>query len=210
MRSTCLSMTPSALTLGLITAICLAAPAPAPAATIDFSTFPWESTGNVYGFSAGAVTLSTDNPATEALVTPDLQTFLGLGANALDSSPIDQAYEGSALKQLVASGDQLSFTWTSFLDNGDTLFVVLPGTGKEPLTSAGSQTFTFTAAGLFGMGVADIGDYLGTSTLSVTNASFTPAVTPVPTPALLPSLAALGLRILSRRRTWAQGDPVEE
>lgn len=206
MRST-LPMTPSALIVGLITTIGLTTPASA--ATIDFSSFPWDSTGNVYDFSPGAVTLSTDDPATEALVTPDLQTFLGLGVNALDSSPLDQAYEGSALKRPVAAGDQLSFTWTSVLDSEDTLFVVLPGSGKEPLASAGSQTFTFATAGLFGMGIADIGDYLGTSTLSVSNASFTPAVTPVPTPALLPGLAALGLRTLIRKKTWTEEESAE-
>jgi hypothetical protein len=189
--------------IGAIGVASVAISAPAFAATVDFSTSPWSRSGNVSGLAPGAATLSTASPATDALA-PTLQSFLGVAPDALDSNLGDQAYEGSALKATFAAGDTLSFNWSfSTLDsaNPDSAFVVLPGLGKVSLSGAsGTYSTTFTSAGLFGIGIVDVGDSAGDSTFTISNAQATPVPAPVAAPAALVALAGMGYKKLRQRK----------
>jgi hypothetical protein len=171
--------------------------APANAASVDFNAAPWSQTGNIFGVSPGAATLSTADPATDALA-PDLQTFLGITPTALDINQNNEAYEGAALKTTVAVGDTLSFKWVAALETGepDYAFVIIPGIGKVDFTGTeGIFNTTFTTAGLFGIGIVDVGSGDGDSTLSI----FESNLTPVPTPALLPGLIGFGYSLWRKR-----------
>lgn len=169
----------------------------------------------------GALNLSGNDPLLAGL---DFETALGFAPGAFDLSAVQQATEGSAVFSLftVEAGQQLSFEWQlstrdvgegfgldyAFVVVGDALYrlgtaaqAALPGSGSY-LASSGWQTFshTFTEAGTYRvlLGVLDVGDFAGTSALSVS------AVSAVPEPETLAMLlAGLGLvgGAVRRRRT---------
>jgi hypothetical protein len=178
--------------------------APAQAASISgFPTPPWTGSGSItpgLGVSPASVELSTGGTATDA-TGGDLQTFLGIASDALDdpSDILKTAFEGSAIKLSVNNGDQLTFDFGSLLDGDDYAFTVLNGVVSR-LTAASPFSQTFTSSGLFGIGIVDIGETAGDSSLLLSNATFTPAATAVPTPALLPGLIGLGLSAMRKRK----------
>lgn len=201
--------------LGAVAAL-TTAPVAQAAAVTDFSTATFESLGNL-DFSDPAAPIfstasSTASPAADALVTPVLQDFLGLGNTALDGTlfggavPL-AAFEGAALRFAVNAGDRFSFDFATSIDGSglfgptDLAFVVIDG-AVQPLSGSGSFSQTFANAGLFGVGVVDRDDVLGDSTLTLSNADFTP----VPTPALLPGLMGLALGVVCKRRSALTSD----
>jgi hypothetical protein len=124
------------------------------------------------------------------------------------------AKEGSAILQFltVLPGDKFSFNWNleKFgTGNVDRAFVAInnvinPKANNTAINLTGNSLFsrTFTEAGTYrvAIGVVDAGvDYTDSSILTVSSAD----VTPVPTPALLPGLIALGMRVRAKRRTAA-------
>jgi hypothetical protein len=174
---------------------------PAHAASIDFNTWTSSPSG-ITTTGVGSATLFTNsltNPnSTDAAVNPDLQTFLGLANKALDISVIEQAFQGSALRTSFNAGDSISFDYDFDLFGSDLdyAFVVVDDMVEKLSLPAGTYTKTFTTAGLFGIGVVDIKDIDGASSLSISNADFKA----VPTPALLPGLVGLGVSMLRRRK----------
>lgn len=153
----------------------------------------------------------------------DLEVFAGLVAGSLDEAA-QQAYEGSALQQTftVSAGDQLSFDWRLLSNDTampDLAFVAvdaqLTTLALSPQAAAGgaalgyaggtgwaSFTYTFVGAGshTLVLGVADRGDYIGTSALQVDNVLLTPV--PEGDGAVLAALGAglLGWQRRARRR----------
>ncbi len=155
----------------------------------------------------------------------NLEDFLGLPANALDTSPTLQAYEGSAAMQAftAAAGSQLSFQWNLATAEApdattpDVAFVVIDGRlitlgntlSATTALSAGdyvaqtgwatwSTTLTGAGAHTIAFGVADIGSYTDSSALLVTGVSATSAV---PESSMLAMFGAgLALLAIQRRR----------
>jgi hypothetical protein len=150
----------------------------------------------------------------------DVATFVGLDPNnfplnnpaGFTNNPEDTAFQGSAVKFNVNAGDTISFNWNFLLGiepsdptrpEKDYAFFVFNGSRTILADSAnGSGTGSFTAnnAGLFSIGLVDLGDVLGTSTLNLQDVQ----VTPIPTPALLPGLIGLGVATVRRRKTQAK------
>lgn len=137
---------------------------------------------------------------TDALWIDDLEGGLALPGYSLG----DDAYEGSAFSQTFtsAAGSTFSFNWTLNTDAfdagfADRAFAVINGSvltlGSVAAGAvSGSFSHTFSAAGLYtvSLGVVDVNDVAGVSSLQVSNLQ----VTAVPEPetyALL--LAGLGL-----------------
>jgi hypothetical protein len=178
--------------------------APAQAASISgFPTPPWTGTGSItpsLSVSPASVELSTGGTATDA-ASGALQNFLGIAPDALDDLPnFLDALEGSALQLSVNTGDQLTFDFSSLLvDADDYAFTVLNGAVTR-LSGSGTLSQIFGSSGLFSIGIVDLGDTAGDSSLSLSNATFTPTATAVPTPALLPGLVGLGLAAMRKRK----------
>ena len=155
-----------------------------------------------------------------------LEGFLGLPANALDTSPTLQAYEGSAAMQTftAAAGSQLSFQWNLATAEApdattpDVAFVVIDGqlitlgnTLAATNASSGGGNFvgqtgwadwstTLTGSGphTIAFGVVDIGSFTDSSELLVTGVSTASAVPESSTLAMFG--AGLALLALQRRR----------
>jgi hypothetical protein len=138
-----------------------------------------------------------------------LETTVGVAAYALDVGD-EAAFEGSAAGRsfAVAAGEVLHFDWsfaTLETDFQDHAFAVLDGQlvtlAMRGNAVAGWQSFShsFTQAGTATLwfGVADTGDYLGVSTLNITNVQLSAVPQP---PTLLLMLAGLGTLAGLRRR----------
>ena len=174
----------------------------------------WTNAGDVLA-SGGIIQLSTaydasDAPgplsASGAVDISVLEAQAGVAAYALDLSGSEYGTEGSLIHQsfFVLAGQTLSFDWsfatleTQFQDRA---FVVVNGQVSTLTTATGgasghfSQLFGSARTVSLAIGVIDTVDYLGTSTLTVSNA----ALSPVPEPATL-ALMVGGLGLLALRR----------
>ncbi|MDP0492567.1 MAG: PEP-CTERM sorting domain-containing protein [Verrucomicrobiota bacterium JB023] len=147
----------------------------------------------------------------------DLETAVGVTVGALDLDAFDMATEGSAMSLtiVVAAGDTLTFDWTLATLDGfglDYGFLAIDGAVVQILSSAdatlstgggfGTETAVATVSHEFAnagevtisLGVTDITDYAGTTSLFVDNVQVIPE----------PSAAWLGLigfaSLLRRRR----------
>jgi hypothetical protein len=133
------------------------------------------------------------------------------GALTLPSGALGlDAIEGSAIQTVlnVVAGDRFSFNWnfaTFDSRNYDRAFIAInnvlnPKASNTAITLTGSSAFSriFNEAGSYrvAIGLVDGTDVSESSILTVNNAN----LTAVPTPALLPGLMALGLRVAKRRR----------
>lgn len=173
----------------------------------------WQALGDV-GRGPTTATLSTaavesgESPLSghSALIWFELEPALGdaihLGADT---------YEGSALRSSFVStaGSTLAFSWTlATVDHdpgfADRAFVVVDGVVQtlatatsSPATGYFSQTFQSAGLHTFAVGVVDVNDFTGMSTLAIEGWQ----VSAVPEPAALPlMLAGLGAVFWARRR----------
>lgn len=163
--------------------------------------------------AAGAFNLSGTSAALVG-VSGGVEEFAGLGIGSLDPDPAagTWAFEGSALRQTlsVTAGDTLRLDW-SFGSNEDPLsgmndyaFLVIDGllirlADVSSGIGSGQFTHSFSAAGTVELvlGLVDVGDFVGTSTLDIDNVVLD-STRAVPEPGTL-ALALLGLGILRRR-----------
>ncbi|MBW4615537.1 MAG: PEP-CTERM sorting domain-containing protein [Desmonostoc vinosum HA7617-LM4] len=186
---------------------------PAFAASLDLSN--WDKSGDVVAVPNQATLTNAFADGTDDDVNynvsgndPDyissLETFLGLDSGNLGLD----ATEGSAIKKAfnVLAGDVISFDY-SFLTYdtslSDRAFVTISNS-VIPLTGNSSFSYTFATAGTYnvGIGVIDVIDNIGSSTLSLTNASVTNAnPQPVPEPlTTLGSILAGGFGVMLKRK----------
>lgn len=136
-----------------------------------------------------------------------VEAAAGVAPYALDLGD-DAATEGSVAWQTLAvgAGDTLSFAWaftSADTDFGDHAFAVLDGQvwtlAAGPAAASGTFSHVFAQAGAlsFAVGVVDVVDVLGVSTLAVTDLALTPAV---PEPGSLALMLAGGAALWVRRR----------
>jgi hypothetical protein len=159
---------------------------PAFAASIDFST--WDKSGDVLtnpnqASLTNALADGSDDTANYNISGNDpdyissLETFLGLNPGELGLD----ATEGSAVKTAlnVLAGDVINFNYSLLTyDNlsSDRAFVSISNS-VIPLTGSSSFSYTFATSGIYniGIGITDVNDNVGSSILSLTNASLTNA-----------------------------------
>lgn len=205
---------PTLLAVLLLAAVPIAARADT---TLDPSG--WTTVGNAglqlnqlrlstaYDLDDDASFLPTDTPAAGVA---DLEFAAGLAPYALDLSDTDYATEGAIATRLitVSAGQVLRFDWS--LSSQDTMFsdhafmvlgsqvITLATAGQAP-TGPQGVVHQFAQGGslLLGVGVVDVQDYAGASTLTISNLQIS-AVPEPGTYALL--LAGLGLVGAAARR----------
>ena len=144
-----------------------------------------------------------------------VESAAGLAPYALDLSEDETGTEGSVAWQsfAVAAGDTLRFDWTFQTwetDFEDHAFLVLDGslltlaTRSQPGAAVQTFSHSFAAAGLatLALGVVDTVDYLGVSTLTVSNLQISPV--PEPATALLFAAGLAGVGALRRRQSPAR------
>lgn len=186
---------------------------PSFAASLDLSN--WDKSGDVFAvpsqatltnaFSDGSDDADNYNVSSnDPTYINSLETFLGLNSGnlALDTT------EGSAIKKAlnVLAGDVISFDY-SFLTydtfSSDRAFVTVSNS-VIPLTGNSSFSYTFATSGIYnvGIGVVDVDDTFGSSTLSITNALVTngnPQSVPEPM-TTLGSILAGGFGLILKRK----------
>ncbi len=186
-------------TVSLLSFGSLAVASPSYAINLDFSN--WNSIGDVSTTSSPRILKTGDGtsdlPQTDG-GSGSLEDFLTLSPAYLYTNY--NAYQGSAIQKTLSvnSGDVFRFNFNFSPDPNnsdpnytDIAFVTI--NNQVSFLGAGTSTFSksFNAGGSYniGIGVADVGDATGQSTLKVSNAS----VQPVPEPGtILGTLAALG------------------
>jgi hypothetical protein len=202
-------------------------PGTAQAASLDLNT--WSQLGDVKTTPAQATLTNAASPLS-GLGSDDFSGLTEVNRNISGRSPLFlanepfegalvlpqgtalglDAIEGSAIQTVlnVMAGDRFSFNWgfQSFdTDNVDRAFVAInnvinPKASNTATNLTGSSLFsrTFTEAGSYrvAIGVVDVKDAFSSSILTVNNAN----LTSVPTPALLPGLIALGMRVRAKRQ----------
>ena len=181
------------------------------------------------GLPAGARNVSGNEPLAAGGGPGSLEEFLGVAPGAIDPDPASfvMAYEGSAASQsfFAAAGSQLTFQWDlGTLDArhdaslADVAFVVIDGQvvtlgNTQAATSAVaggdypshtgwtgfSTTFASSGTHTISFGVADVGDYIDSSSLAIGDVGV--AIPAVPETSSLALMAAgLGLLGLQARR----------
>jgi hypothetical protein len=136
---------------------------PAYSINVDLSTF--DAIGDVTNNNTVIQSGTVDTVDVDAL-----ESFLGFTPGSLD--PVT-TYYGSAIKKTFSfnAGDQFSFDWVSSIDNQDQAFVAI-NNAIQVLSTGSSYSYTFATAGNYqvAMGVIDLFDSTGPSTLTLSNA----------------------------------------
>lgn len=212
-------MTPTSLVaLAVLGAASLGSSA-APAQADTHSLDGWAVTGDAAA-AGGALTLSTayvdgsglyDEPGNlsgqGAAYIDVVEAAAGVEVYALDLSEVDYAFEGSVVSAsfTLLAGQTLSFDWqfsTLETDFEDHAFVAVDGAVNTLATRSapGAGSFSTVSGGgplMLAIGVVDTVDYLGVSTLRISNLQ----ISPVPEPGTLALwLAGIGVLGAWRRR----------
>ena len=168
------SLTP----LGLALASSLSAIAfstPAYSINVDLSTF--DSIGDVTSNNT-VIQSGTFSTVETGGGAGSLEEFLGIDPTDFNNA-IPDAYYGSAIRFqrfIFNAGDQFSFDWTFNTSDSDQAFVAInnaiENNAIEVLSTGSPYSHTFANAGIYqiAMGVVDIGDSTGVSTLTLSNA----------------------------------------
>ena len=143
---------------------------PAYSINVDLSTF--DAIGDV---SNSNTTISSgSNPPTVITGggTGSLEEFLGIDPTNFNNA-IPDAYYGAAIKQTFSfnAGDQFTFDWTFNTSDSDQAFVSI-GNAIQVLSGSSPYSYTFATPGNYqvAMGVVDLLDATGPSTLTLSNA----------------------------------------
>ena len=183
-------------TLGLALVSSLGAIAistPAYSISVDLATF--DSIGDVTNNNTVIQSGTGDTVDVDAL-----ETFLGFTLNA------DTTY-GSAIKQTFNfnAGDRFSFDWTSNIDSQDQAFVAI-NNAIQVLSTGSSYSYTFATAGNYqvAMGIVDLFDSTGESTLTLSNAQIQPV------PWETDALPVVGTTLLFGIGIWTKGKLVNK
>ncbi|AFZ22772.1 PEP-CTERM putative exosortase interaction domain-containing protein [Cylindrospermum stagnale PCC 7417] len=172
---------------------------PSYAVTLDLTT--WNKIGDA---TLNSPTQATINSGTEPTVNTgggsgSLEEFLSIPNNAIVDA-IPNAVFGSAIQKTYAvnSGDVFSFNYTFSPSDSDVAFVTINNI-ITTLTASSPFSYSFTNAGNYniGIGVVDVNDSIGPSTLTVTNADLQSV--PEPT-TMLGLLTGLGFGAAMKRR----------
>ena len=157
-------------TLGLALASSLGAisfSTPAYSINIDLGTF--DAIGDV---SNSNTTINSGSTVFTGGGTDSLEEFLGIDPTDFNNA-IPDAYYGSAIKQILSfnAGDKFSFDWTFNTSDSDQAFVVIDN-AIAVLSTGSPYSYTFANSGNYqvAMGVLDVGDSTGVSTLTLSNA----------------------------------------
>jgi hypothetical protein len=189
---------------GLLSLVAFAVASPSYAASVDLSS--WSSVGDVTKTPNQAnLNSGTLNTAFTGGGAGSVEEFLNITPASLESA-VPNNFFGSAIKQTftgVNAGDVFSFNWNFSTTDNDKAFVTINNT-VALLSGSSPFSYLFSTAGNYniGIGLVDVDDSIGQSTLSVSNANFINAnPQPVPEPAtILGSITALGFGVKMARR----------
>ena len=136
--------------------------------------------------------------------TDSLEDFLGIDPTNFSNAILDNTY-GSAIKSTfsnINSGDVFSFQWQFNQNNQDQAFVAIANNIQALTGNNGTYSYTFTSPGSYniGIGVVDVGDSTGQSTLTLSDANI--QAVPWETDALpvLSSTVLFGLGVWAKRK----------
>jgi hypothetical protein len=195
------SKTPLA-TLGLVLASSLGAIAfsiPAYSFNIDLSTF--DSIGDVTS-NYTVIQSGTNSTVITGGGTSSLEDFLGFTPGDFDSVIPGNTY-ASAIKKIFLSlnaGDQFSFDWNFSTSDSDQAFVSIDN-AIQVLSGSNPYSYIFATSGNYqvAMGVLDVNDSTGPSTLTLSNVQLSNQAVPEPI-SILGSLIALGFGGILKRK----------
>jgi hypothetical protein len=181
-----------------LTSVAISAPAYS-ITLVDLSTFT--SIGDV---TSNKTVIQSGSPQTvhTAGGYGSVEEFLGLSSNAFDIPIYNHAY-GSAIKktQSFNAGDKFSFNWTFDTSEQDRAFVSI---NNEIAVLSGSNpySYTFPTSGNYqvAMGVLDVSDATGVSTLTLSNAQIQPVPWETDTLPVLGSTVLFGIGVWAKRK----------
>jgi hypothetical protein len=140
---------------------------PAYSINVDLSTF--DAIGDV---SNSNTTISSGSTVFTSGGTGSLEEFLGIDPTNFNNAIPDTTY-GSAIKQTLTfnAGDQFSFNWNFNTSDSDQAFVAI-GNAISVLSGSNPYSYTFATSGNYqvAMGVLDVTDSTGISSLTLSNA----------------------------------------
>ena len=158
--------------LGLALASSLGAIAfstPAYSINVDLSTF--DAIGDVSN-SNTLINSGTTSTVSTGGGTGSLEEFLDFTGGDFDTAIPSNAY-GSAIKRTLTfnAGDQFSFNWSFSTSDSDQAFVSI-GNAIATLSGSNPYSYTFATSGNYqvAMGVLDVNDSTGVSSLTLSNA----------------------------------------
>ncbi len=174
---------------------------PSYAASIHLSN--WSTIGDtIVTNSQATINSGTLNTVLAGGGTGSIEDFLGITAGSLD--PVGSTFgatQGSAIKKTFTSinaGDFFRFNWNFATSDTDSAFVTI-NSSIIPLTGSKPFSYSFATAGSYniGIGVVDVEDTIGNSTLTVSDADLQAVPEPM---TILGSAVALLFGTLMRRR----------
>jgi hypothetical protein len=140
-----------------------------PAYSINVNLGTFTSIGDV---SNGNTTINSGSTVFTGGGQDSLKEFLAIDPTDFDNA-IPNAYYGSAIKKTLSfnAGDQFSFNWAFITSDSDQAFVVIDN-AIAVLSTGSPYSYTFANSGNYqiAMGVLDVGDSTGVSTLTLSNA----------------------------------------
>lgn len=194
-----------------LTSVAISAPAYS-ITLVDLSTFT--SVGNVTSNNTviKSGSLDTDPPPLTIQTgggSGSLEEFLGIDptsfADAILSTTSSNTYgHGSAIKKTSTfnAGDQFSFNWNFANTDQDLAFVTIANSIQTLNGNNGTYSYTFTSPGSYniGIGVVDIPDSTGVSTLTLSNAQIQAVPWETDTLPILGSTVLFGIGVWAKRK----------